>query len=137
MLYVDAFRGLAAHIRPRLICKRVFQWAGVQLIPEKIAATQNFRTSALISHMVSRDLSYAGYLLTGCLQGLLEEQLSDGREWLMDTETPGLADISLHFIFTFVRSFLPDSDIFDPKAFPKALAVSDATFQETARAQPV
>ncbi|KAG6817457.1 hypothetical protein H0H87_008625 [Tephrocybe sp. NHM501043] len=34
---------------------------------------------------------------------LLEEQLNDGREWLFDSKLPSLADISVHFILTWVK----------------------------------
>jgi len=36
---------------------------------------------------------------------LLEEQLSDGRHWLFDTEEPTLADISVHFVAAWVKSW--------------------------------
>ncbi|KAG5343094.1 hypothetical protein C0989_000084 [Termitomyces sp. Mn162] len=34
---------------------------------------------------------------------LLEEQLNDGREWLFNSELPSLADITVHFILTWVK----------------------------------
>ncbi|KAG6873303.1 hypothetical protein C0995_000456 [Termitomyces sp. Mi166 len=37
---------------------------------------------------------------------LLEEQLSDDREWLFDSELPSLADITVHFILTWVKKWL-------------------------------
>ncbi|KAG6900946.1 hypothetical protein C0993_004383 [Termitomyces sp. T159_Od127] len=37
---------------------------------------------------------------------LLEEQLSDGREWLFNSELPSLADITVHFILTWVKKWL-------------------------------
>lgn len=49
---------------------------------------------------------------------LLEEQLSDGREWLLDTEAPGLADISAHASFGWVAVFRSLRDLYDPKAVP-------------------
>ncbi|TFK43570.1 hypothetical protein BDQ12DRAFT_731573 [Crucibulum laeve] len=52
---------------------------------------------------------------------LLEEQLSDGREWLFDTELPGLADISVHFIFAWIRGFRGTESLFDEAQFPNAL----------------
>jgi len=36
---------------------------------------------------------------------LADEQLADGREWLFDTELPSLADISVHFIYDWIRPF--------------------------------
>lgn len=79
-------------------------WQGAKIDPVVLAASQSIRTSALISHL-----------------GLLEEQLSDDREWLMDTEQPGLADISVHFVFDWVKAFKSLKDIYDAKAFPKTL----------------
>jgi len=49
---------------------------------------------------------------------LLEEQLSDGREWLLDTEAPGLADISAHIFFGWIAVFRNLRDLFDPKTVP-------------------
>jgi len=53
----------------------------------------------------------------------LEEQLSDGREWLLDTEVPGLADISAHTIFGWIVIFKNLRDLFDPKMAPYTIAV--------------
>ncbi|TRM68087.1 hypothetical protein BD626DRAFT_545308 [Schizophyllum amplum] len=36
---------------------------------------------------------------------LVEQQLSDGRQWLFDTETPGLADLAVFFVLDWVRGF--------------------------------
>jgi hypothetical protein len=54
---------------------------------------------------------------------LLEEQLSDGREWLLDTEIPGFVDISAHTVFGWVAVFKLLKDLFDPKAVPHTAAV--------------
>lgn len=54
-------------------------------------------------------------------QSLLEEQLSDDREWLFDTETPSLADVSVYFIYNWIRW---NKELFDVKKFPKSLKVS-------------
>ncbi|TFK28776.1 hypothetical protein FA15DRAFT_664830 [Coprinopsis marcescibilis] len=45
---------------------------------------------------------------------LVEEQLSDDRVWLFDTETPGLADISVHFVLAWVQSLKTGGSLFDP-----------------------
>ncbi|KAG6821247.1 hypothetical protein H0H93_002357 [Arthromyces matolae] len=37
-------------------------------------------------------------------KGLLEEQLNDGREWLFDSQLPSLADVSVHFILSWLKS---------------------------------
>jgi hypothetical protein len=60
-------------------------------------------------------------------QNLLEEQLSDGREWLLDTEIIGLADIAAHFHLTWGRAFRTLKDVLDPQAFPKTFAVSSVS----------
>lgn len=51
---------------------------------------------------------------------LLEEQLSDGREWLFDTELPSLADISVYFIYSWIQLFWKKG-LFDTQKFPKSL----------------
>jgi len=53
---------------------------------------------------------------------LLEEQLSDGREWLLDTEIPGLADISAHATFGWIAIFKNLRDLFDPETVPYTAA---------------
>ncbi|GBE80047.1 hypothetical protein SCP_0212490 [Sparassis crispa] len=55
---------------------------------------------------------------------LVEEQLADGREWLLDTEAPGLADISFHFVFEWLQGpqFRALHDLLDAQKFPKSLA---------------
>ncbi|KAF5331708.1 hypothetical protein D9611_007708 [Ephemerocybe angulata] len=53
---------------------------------------------------------------------LLEEQLSDGREWLLDTAQPGLPDISVHFILAWAKGFESAKSLWDEKRFPHVLA---------------
>ncbi|KAL1723372.1 hypothetical protein EV715DRAFT_190629 [Schizophyllum commune] len=53
---------------------------------------------------------------------LVEEQLQDGRQWLFDTETPGLADLSVFFVLNWARSLPGTSELFGDKAkFAKTL----------------
>ncbi|KAJ7144686.1 hypothetical protein C8R46DRAFT_1232533 [Mycena filopes] len=52
---------------------------------------------------------------------LVEEQLADGREWLFNTEQPSLADISVHFVFTWIKPFGGVETLFDSDTFPKSL----------------
>jgi len=52
---------------------------------------------------------------------LVEEQLSDGREWLFDTELPSLADVSVHFVYAWLKSFRGVETLFDASTFPKSL----------------
>lgn len=57
-------------------------------------------------------------------QALLEEQLSDGRDWVFDTETPNLADLSAYFVLFWLKAFKAFRNVYDPKHCPKTLAVS-------------
>jgi len=52
---------------------------------------------------------------------LIEEQLSDDREWLFDTELPSLADVSVHFVYVWAKSFRGVETLFDTNTFPKSL----------------
>ncbi|KAJ7129726.1 hypothetical protein C8R44DRAFT_777507 [Mycena epipterygia] len=52
---------------------------------------------------------------------LVEEQLSDGREWLFDTELPSLADVSVHFVYAWIKAFRGVESLFDSNTFPKSL----------------
>lgn len=57
-------------------------------------------------------------------QALVEEQLNDDREWLFDTESPSLADISVHFLLAWVREFRGVESLYDTSQFPKTLKVA-------------
>lgn len=57
-------------------------------------------------------------------QELLNEQLSDGREWILDTVTPGFADVGIYFLLAWMRSFRKTRPVFDPEHFPHAVSVS-------------
>ncbi|KAJ7700046.1 hypothetical protein B0H17DRAFT_1158065 [Mycena rosella] len=52
---------------------------------------------------------------------LVEEQLSDGREWLWDTELPSLADVSVHFVYSWIKPFPGVDSLLDASTFPKSL----------------
>jgi len=52
---------------------------------------------------------------------LVEEQLSDSREWLFDSELPSLADISVHFVLAWAKSFDRKGSLFDVKRIPNTL----------------
>ncbi|KAF7355287.1 Glutathione S-transferase [Mycena sanguinolenta] len=55
-------------------------------------------------------------------QSLLEEQLSDGRDWLFETQTPSLADISVHFLLVWIKHRIPGSEtVLDANTIPKLL----------------
>lgn len=52
---------------------------------------------------------------------LVEEQLSDDREWLFDTELPGLADISVHFLLAWVGGFQGVESLYDKTQIPRTI----------------
>ncbi|KAJ7725989.1 hypothetical protein B0H16DRAFT_1781529 [Mycena metata] len=52
-------------------------------------------------------------------QSLVEEQLSDGREWLFDTELPSLADASVHFVSLWIKGLPSTESLFDVSKFPQ------------------
>ena len=54
---------------------------------------------------------------------MVEEQLADGRQWLLDTEKPGLVDIDVHFLFSWLQLFKNLKEIYDPAVVPKTLKV--------------
>ncbi|KAG6829802.1 hypothetical protein H0H87_010143 [Tephrocybe sp. NHM501043] len=57
---------------------------------------------------------------------LLEEQLSDGREWLFDSELPSLADVTIHFILTCLhsRTAPPAKALLNALDFPNIFSAS-------------
>jgi len=72
----------------------------------------------------------------GISQGVLsthllsvEEQLSDSREWLFDSELPSLADISVHFVLTWAKSFDRKGSLFDIERIPNTLQWIDRLSQ--------
>ncbi|TFK75949.1 hypothetical protein BDN72DRAFT_831380 [Pluteus cervinus] len=77
---------------------------GAQIDLEAMKAGRGAALSQLSSHLA-----------------LLEQQLSDGREWLFDTQLPSLADISVHFVLAWVMSARGPETLFDPKQYPKVL----------------
>ncbi|KAI0089151.1 hypothetical protein BDY19DRAFT_944425 [Irpex rosettiformis] len=94
-------------LSPELLADRV-QYLGAAPDVEALKATQGPRTSTFASHLA-----------------LIEEQLSDGRQWLLDTEVPGLVDIDVHFMVSWVQPesgvFRSLAEIFDPTVVPKTL----------------
>ncbi|KZT13057.1 uncharacterized protein LAESUDRAFT_733605 [Laetiporus sulphureus 93-53] len=53
---------------------------------------------------------------------LLEQQLTDEREWVMDTESPSLADVSVHFLIIWMQNMKTLDDLFDKNTLPNTLA---------------
>ncbi|CAL1701069.1 unnamed protein product [Somion occarium] len=80
-------------------------WLGTQIDPKEVEARHPIVKSQIVSHL-----------------SLIEEQLSDGREWLLDTETPGLADLSSHFILSWIRYFRNLKDLFESGTFPSSVS---------------
>ncbi|KAF8591262.1 hypothetical protein K439DRAFT_991285 [Ramaria rubella] len=75
---------------------------------EKMKARWPLARSKLISHL-----------------DLTEEQLDNGQEWFLDTKTPGLTDISVHFALTWIRSFRHTRPLFDVTQYPRTVAWLD------------
>ncbi|GJE84974.1 glutathione S-transferase family protein [Phanerochaete sordida] len=73
--------------------------------PETLSENQGVRTSAIASHLA-----------------LVEEQLADGRQWLMDTESVGLVDLAAHTFFTWMRRFKSLHGLFNEDSIPCTLA---------------
>jgi len=72
-------------------------------------------TKAMAANIPSSQSVISSHLL------LVEEQLSDSREWLFDTELPSLADISVHFVLAWARSLKGTATLFDAKRVPFTL----------------
>ena len=66
-------------------------------------------------------------------QGILEEQLADGRLTLFDTVEPGLADIAAHALYEWVIESGAGQDILTKSDFPKTVRVSDINLHPTLR----
>jgi len=77
-------------------------WQGVPIPVEALAAKRPIIESQLSSHLA-----------------ILEEQFSDGREWLFDTDKAGYGDLSVHFFWSWVLQFRGIKEILAPKKFPK------------------
>ncbi|GJE84975.1 glutathione S-transferase family protein [Phanerochaete sordida] len=84
------------------------QFSGGKIDAKALAAKQGYRNSAIASHLA-----------------LVEEQLADGRQWLLDTESIGALDVTAHLFLSWIRSFRHLKDIFSAEAFPKTLAWLD------------
>jgi len=101
------------------------QLFGATIDPKAMANRIPGAHSTMSSHLVKYIFrlflsSYSNYTPT---QLLVEQQLSDGRVWLFETETPSLADISVQFIIAWARAFDRENVVFDPKQNPYTLQV--------------
>ncbi|KAH8106019.1 hypothetical protein BXZ70DRAFT_917812 [Cristinia sonorae] len=90
---------------PESFIKDRERWYGQSIDPKCAASKQPETTSAIASHLT-----------------LLEQQLSDGRQWIMDTTSPGLVDISAHVVFRWLGFFKSVREIFDINVFPQSIA---------------
>jgi hypothetical protein len=88
-----------------------------------MVARQPHVESILSSNLVRHRLNSTTTSHNTIFKALLEEQLSDGREWLFDTELPSLADISVYFIYSWIQLFWKKG-LFDTQKFPKSLEVN-------------
>lgn len=77
---------------------------GAKLNPQAMMARQPVVLSELASHM-----------------DFAEEQLSDGREWLFNTEAPSFGDISLHFVLTWMQALPATKGVLNERSTPKTL----------------
>ncbi|KII84631.1 hypothetical protein PLICRDRAFT_701789 [Plicaturopsis crispa FD-325 SS-3] len=55
----------------------------------------------------------------------LEEQLTDSRDWILDTEYPGLVDASVYCVIEFLRGNGTANTVLDNTLFPKTIAWAD------------
>jgi hypothetical protein len=63
-------------------------------------------------------------LIQAVQQSTIEGQLSDGREWLFDTVSPSLADVSVFAVLDMIRQNEDiKDDIFDKSRFPNIIQV--------------
>ncbi|KAF8491017.1 hypothetical protein JB92DRAFT_3147761 [Gautieria morchelliformis] len=90
---------------PRALQEDRKKFMGRDVDFEALAQQQSVTHSTLASHLA-----------------LIEEQLADGRTWFLDTDTPGYADVSLHFALTWMRSFRATRPVFAPAQYPFTVA---------------
>lgn len=91
---------------------------GGKIDAKAIAEGQGMRSSAIATHLA-----------------MLEEQLADGRQWLLDTESIGLVDISGQLFCSWMRQFKHLREIFSPESFPKTLAWLDRVAKHLSEAE--
>ncbi|PPQ72196.1 hypothetical protein CVT26_006927 [Gymnopilus dilepis] len=88
--------------------------------PSFVADRSQFYGSEVNVKAIEQSVPYKQSILAAHLL-LLEEQLKDSREWLFNTVQPSLADISLHFVFAWARTFKSTKAVFDAKEIPFTL----------------
>lgn len=92
-----------------------------QLTPDFIVDRSSFRGHYIDVPAIAARREEVKSTLSSCLH-LLEEQLIDGRDWLLDTEGPSLADNAAYFVFYWMRDSMRSlDDLWDPDTFPKSL----------------
>ncbi|KAJ7720803.1 hypothetical protein B0H16DRAFT_1896741 [Mycena metata] len=100
---------------------------GAVVYPWESAAPEFLKDRSLLGAHINTDFLVAGLGRPKALSGLsthltlIEEQLSDGRTWLFDTETPSLADVGVHFVLAWLRPFPGAQSLFDAETFPNSL----------------
>ena len=93
---------------------------------DKAIAEQPVIKSTIVSHLVFKEYTFGTkcpQIQTLFFEVLLEEQLSDGREWLFDTKSPGYGDFSVHFIYSWIMYFRIMRDVLNADKFPFSVAV--------------
>ncbi|KAH9927203.1 uncharacterized protein BXZ73DRAFT_102789 [Epithele typhae] len=127
MSYADRVLGTVASFllpyhkfKPEFLADRT-AWFGQKLDPSAMQARQPLGKSWLSSHLA-----------------LLEEQFADGREWLFDTETPSLADLSVHYVWEWLASFKPmqpaAKELLDATVFPATVSWISRMTEHTVKA---
>ncbi|EIN10838.1 hypothetical protein PUNSTDRAFT_43613 [Punctularia strigosozonata HHB-11173 SS5] len=106
-LFQLAVAGLPWEALPDAFIKDRSSFFGAPIDPQAMAARRPTAFSTLSSHL-----------------SLLESQLTDGREWLLSTDSPSVADISIHFIYNWIAPFpaVKKSNLLDAHRFPLATA---------------
>ena len=80
--------------------------------------------SLLSSHMVCIQYQIKYVINNNLSQALLEEQLSDDREWAFDTTTVVYGDLTLYAVYGWIIRFRGMPEVLSADKFPKANAVS-------------
>ncbi|EJD01143.1 uncharacterized protein FOMMEDRAFT_110715 [Fomitiporia mediterranea MF3/22] len=89
--------------------------------PEMIADRSKFNGAPMdVEKAVARQPVVRSLL--GSHATLLEEQLSDGREWVFDTVSVGCGDLALYCVYGWIVRFRGMKEVFNDKKFPKTFA---------------
>ncbi|KAL1739633.1 hypothetical protein HDZ31DRAFT_68741 [Schizophyllum fasciatum] len=84
-------------------------------VPKAFLADRSKMTGAPIDPAMMKAVRGRSLSTMAAHMTLLEEQLADGRQWLLETTTPGLADLSVFFVLNWARSLPGTSTLFADK----------------------